>query len=37
MSIKSKWDTFEFTDYLNVDKKEIKNLPNGISISTMCA
>jgi TATA-box binding protein (TBP) (component of TFIID and TFIIIB) len=37
MSIKSKWDTFEFTDYINVDKKEIKNLPNGISISTMCA
>ena len=37
MSIKSRWDTFEFTDYLNVDKKEIKNLPNGISISTMCA
>lgn len=37
MSIKSRWDTFEFADYLNVDKKEIKNLPNGISISTMCA
>jgi TATA-box binding protein (TBP) (component of TFIID and TFIIIB) len=37
MSIKSRWDTFEFTDYLNVDKKEIKDLPNGISISTMCA
>jgi len=37
MSIISKWDTFEFTDYLNVDKKEVKNLPNGISISTMCA
>lgn len=37
MSIKSRWDTFEFTDYLNVDKKEVKNLPNGISISTMCA
>jgi len=37
MSIKSKWDTFEFTDYINVNKKEIKNLPNGISISTMCA
>lgn len=37
MSTKSKWDTFEFTDYLNVDKMEVKNLPNGISISTMCA
>ena len=37
MSIKSRWDTFEFTDYLNVDTKEIKDLPDGISISTMCA
>ena len=37
MSIKSRWDTFEFIDYLNVDKKEINNLPNGISVSTMCA
>ncbi len=37
MSIKSRWDTFEFTDYLNVDTKEIKDLPDGVSISTMCA
>lgn len=37
MSIKSQWDTFEFTDYLDVEKNEIRNLPNGISISTMCA
>ena len=37
MSIKSRWDTFEFTDYLNVDEVEIKNLPAGISVSTMCA
>jgi TATA-box binding protein (TBP) (component of TFIID and TFIIIB) len=37
MSIKSRWDTFEFTDYLNVDSKEIRDLPDGISISTMCA
>lgn len=36
MSI-SRWDTFEFTDYLNVDTKEIKGLPEGLSISTMCA
>lgn len=36
MSIKSRWDTFEFTDYLNVGTKEIKDLPDGISISTMC-
>lgn len=37
MSIKSRWDTFEFTDYLNVEDIEIKNLPAGISVSTMCA
>jgi len=37
MSIKSRWDTFEFTDHLNVDEVEIKNLPAGISVSTMCA
>ena len=37
MSIKSRWDTFEFTDYINVDTKEINNLPDGVSISTMCA
>jgi len=36
MSI-SRWNTFEFTDYLNVDTKEIKDLPDGLSISTMCA
>lgn len=37
MSIKSKWDTLKFTDYLSVDTIEIKNLPTGISVSTMCA
>ena len=37
MSIKSRWDTFEFTDFLKVDEVEIKNLPAGISVSTMCA
>jgi TATA-box binding protein (TBP) (component of TFIID and TFIIIB) len=37
MSIKSRWEFFEFTDYLNVDTKEIKDLPDGVSISTMCA
>jgi len=37
MSIKSIWDTFEFTDYINVDKHEINNLPEGINVSTMCA
>jgi TATA-box binding protein (TBP) (component of TFIID and TFIIIB) len=37
MSNKSKWDTIEFTDYLNVEKTEIRDLPSGISVSTMCA
>jgi TATA-box binding protein (TBP) (component of TFIID and TFIIIB) len=37
MLLKSKWDTFKFTDYLNVDNIEITNLPDGISVSTMCA
>jgi TATA-box binding protein (TBP) (component of TFIID and TFIIIB) len=37
MSTKSRWDTFEFTDYIETDTREIKNLPTGISISTMCA
>jgi TATA-box binding protein (TBP) (component of TFIID and TFIIIB) len=37
MSVKSLWNTFQFIDYLNVDTKEIKDLPDGISISTMCA
>lgn len=32
-----KWDNFQFIDYLNVEKNEIKNLPKGIGISTMCA
>lgn len=31
------WDNFEYIDYLNVNKNEIKNLPCGLSISTMCA
>ena len=33
----NKWDTFEFVDYLNVDTNEIKDLPSGISVSTMCS
>lgn len=37
MSIKSRWDTFEFTDYIDTESREISNLPAGISISTMCA
>ena len=35
--LKSKWDTFKFVDYLNVDTNEIRQLPEGISVSTMCA
>lgn len=31
-----KWDNYKFQDYLNTDINEIKNLPVGISISTMC-
>ena len=30
------WSQFEFTDYVNVDKNEIKDLPHGVKISTMC-
>lgn len=36
MTIKTKWDTFKFTDYLGVETSEIKDLPSGIGISTMC-
>ena len=31
------WKNYEFIDYLNVKENEIKNLPKGVSISTMCA
>jgi TATA-box binding protein (TBP) (component of TFIID and TFIIIB) len=34
---KIKWDNIEFKDYINVKENEIDNLPNGVSISTMCA
>lgn len=37
MNSQSKWDSFEYKDFLNVEKNEIKNLPDGISVSTMCA
>ena len=37
MANQSRWETFEYKDYLDVNTKEIKNLPEGISISTMCA
>lgn len=34
---KTKWDNIEITDFINVKENEIDNLPNGVSISTMCA
>lgn len=37
MSNLTRWENYEFVDYLGVDKNEIKNLPSGISISTMCS
>ena len=33
----TKWDNFNYVDYLDVKNSEIKNLPDGISISTMCS
>ena len=37
MSIKTNWATFEFKDLINIKDNEINILPNGVSISTMCA
>jgi TATA-box binding protein (TBP) (component of TFIID and TFIIIB) len=34
---KSMWNEYKFKDYLNVKENEIKGLPKGVSISTMCA
>jgi hypothetical protein len=31
------WKDFDYKDYCNVKKNEIKNLPNGVNISTMTA
>jgi len=33
---KQLWSQFQFIDYLNVKKNEIIELPDGVSISTMC-
>jgi TATA-box binding protein (TBP) (component of TFIID and TFIIIB) len=33
---KNIWREYDFVDYLDVEKNEIKNLPEGVSISTMC-
>lgn len=37
MTNKSKWDSFNYIDYINVSDIEIKNLPSGINVSTMSA
>ena len=37
MTLELKWNSFKYIDYLDVKNNEIKNLPSGISISTMCA
>jgi TATA-box binding protein (TBP) (component of TFIID and TFIIIB) len=37
MSNVTRWENYKYIDYLGVNKNEIKNLPNGISISTMCS
>lgn len=31
------WSTFQYKDYCNLKKNEIKDLPNGVNISTMTA
>jgi len=31
------WTSFNFKDYLEVEKNEINKLPDGVAISTMCA
>lgn len=31
------WTSINYNDYLNVKETEIDNLPNGVSISTMCS
>lgn len=33
---KNIWSNFNFIDYLNIEENEIKDLPDGVSISTMC-
>ena len=37
MTTKTTWNEFDYIDYINVSKIEIKNLPNGINVSTMSA
>ena len=37
MNSKTNWALFEFKNLINVKDNEIDVLPNGVSISTMCA
>jgi TATA-box binding protein (TBP) (component of TFIID and TFIIIB) len=37
MNNKTNWSIFEFKDFIDVKENEIDILPNGVSISTMCA
>ena len=34
---KVNWADFKYNDIINYKENEIKNLPDGLSISTMCA
>jgi len=33
---KFSWNDYKFLDFINFKKHEVDNLPNGVSISTMC-
>ena len=33
---KFSWNDYQFLDLINYKKHEVDNLPNGVSISTMC-
>lgn len=37
MNTTSKWVNYKYTDFLDLKNTEIKNLPEGTTISTMCA
>ena len=37
MTTNSKWDNFNYIDYINVSKLEIKKIPSNINVSTMSA
>lgn len=37
MNTDTKWTNFNYIDYINVSKIEVKNLPSGINVSTMSA